>query len=156
MYRSRAYIELSDTSKFILGLFMQRRTWYTDGKGRNAKRVYQNKGLMFSYREAEGLWKINRRTFRDSIEQLISHGFLRIEKPGGTLQGNRIPTIYMLVDDWMHYGTDLFIKPDVPRHAATSDSLKKFNEERKSKFSSEPHLTRRVSPTSPEKRKSDV
>ncbi len=158
MYRSRAYIELSDTSKFILGLFMQRRTWYTDGKGKNTKRIYQNRGLLFSYREAEELWKINRRTFRDSIVQLIRHGFLRIENTGksGTLQGTRVPTIYMLVDDWMHYGTDLFIKPDVPRQAATSDSIKRFNEERKSKLSSELHLTRPVSPISPEKRKSDV
>lgn len=158
MYRSKAYIELSDTSKFILGLFMQRRTWYTNGKGKNTKRVYQNQGLMFSYREAEELWSINRRTFRDSIEQLIRHGFLRIENPGksGTFQGNRIPTIYMLVDDWMHYGTDLFIKPDVHRQAATSDSIKRYNEKRKGKFSSEPRLTRPVSPTSPERRKSHV
>ena len=156
MYCSKAYIELSDTSKYVLGLFMQRRTWYIDGKGRNAKRIYQNRGLLFSYREAEELWSINRRTFRDSIEQLINHGFLRIEVQGGTLEGKRVPTIYMLVDDWQHFGTSLFVKPEIPASTRYNRNLMRINQDRKSTLTSEPHLTRQVSPTSPERGKSDV
>lgn len=155
MYRSKAYIELSDTSKYVLGLFMQRRTWYMEGKGRNTRRVFQTQGLMFSYREAEQVWKINRRTFRDSIKQLIRHGFLRIENPGkgGTFKGTRVPTIYMLVDNWQHYGTDLFIKPEIPSSVCFNDNLKRINAARKGEFSREPNLTRQVSRTSPERAK---
>jgi hypothetical protein len=153
MLRSKAFIDLSNTSKIVLMLFMQRRTWSMSGKGKNAKRVYQNRGLLFSYREASDLWNINQRTFRDCIEQLIGHGFLRIEKQGGTFQGKRVSTVYMLVDDWMHYGTSLFMAPEVTHLIATSSSLRRFNTERKNNFSTEPRLTERVSSTSVEKAK---
>ncbi len=141
MFRSRAFIELSDTAKFILELFLYRRTWSVEGKGKNKKRIYKSRGLRLTYTEAECLWSINRRTFRDSIIQLIMHGFLRVEEQGGTLKGNRIPTIYMLVNDWEHYGTSLFIEPKISRTLG-NDSIKRFNESRKAKF--------RVSPTSPD------
>lgn len=150
MLRSRAFIDLSNTSKFVFILFMHRRTWYISGKGKNTKRIYYTRGLMFSYREAEELWSINRRTFRDSIEQLIAHGFIRIEKQGGTLQGKRVPTIYMLVDDWQHFGTPRFLEPDIPTPICHNDNLKRFNEARKKTFPREPKLTRQVRPTSPE------
>ena len=158
MLRSRAFMELSANAKFVLMLFLQRRTWYKEGKGRNTRLVFNNRGLMFTYTEATGLWNINRRTFRDSIVQLIEHGFLQIENPGkgGTLQGTRICTIYRLVDDWQHYGTPQFVKPETPATISHNDNLKRINEARKSKFSREPHLTRQVSPTSPERAKRTV
>jgi hypothetical protein len=156
MLRSKAFMELSKTAKFVLMLFMQRRTWYKEGKGKNTKRIYNNHGILFTYNEASYLWGINRRTFSDSIVQLIAHGFLKVEEHGGTLQGERVPTVYMLVDDWQHYGTPLFVKPEIPAKISYNDSLKRFNASKKSKFSSEPGLTRRVSPTSPETAKTAV
>ncbi|MGD0821021.1 MAG: hypothetical protein ABSA71_09785 [Desulfomonilia bacterium] len=156
MLRSAAFIKLSHTSKFVLMLFLCRRSWHKDGKRQNTKRIYDNRGLIFTYNEAENLWDINRRTFNDCIVQLIAHGFLRVEKPGGTLQGERVPTLYMLVDDWQHYGTPYFVKPEIPAKISYNDSLKRFNETRKSKLSSESHLTRQVSPTSPETTKRPV
>ena len=156
MLRSKAFMELSNTAKFVLMLFLLRRTWHTEGKGKKTKRLYDNRGLLFSYTEASSLWKINRRTFRDSIIQLIEHGFLRVEKHGGTLQGTRVCTIYRLVDDWERYGTPAFVKPEIPITISPNDCLKRINAARKSKLSSELHLTRRVSPTSPERAKRAV
>lgn len=140
--RSKAYIDLSHTAIFILSLFFQRRTWYKDGKGKNTKRIYKDRGLLFTYNEAQHLWGITPRVFRDCIVQLIEHGFLKVEEHGGTLQGNRVPTKYMLVSDWQHYGTYLFVKPEIPASICYNDNLKRINETRLSKFSTEPHLSR--------------
>jgi len=150
MMRSKAYIDLSNTAKFVLMLFMHRRTWYKEGKGKKTKRIYENRNLMFTYREARELWGINGRTFRDCIEQLISHGFIRVQEQGGTLQGERVSSLYMLVDDWQYYGTSRFIKPEIPKTLCFNDNLKRINEARKGKFSHEVYLTERMSPTSPE------
>ncbi len=139
MLRSKAYIELSDTAKHVLHLFLQRRTWYTEGKGRNTKRIFQNNGLLFSYSEANNLWGIPSKTFRRAIIQLIEHGFIRIENHGGTLQGTRVCSTYRLVEDWQHYGTDLFVKPEIPASICYSRSIQKLNASRatsrESKFS---------------------
>ncbi|MGO9146120.1 MAG: hypothetical protein ACLQDF_07105 [Desulfomonilia bacterium] len=153
MLRSAAFIELSNTSKFILMLFLCRRSWQKDGKRQNTIRIYDNRCLRFTYTEASDVWHINRRTFRDCIIQLIKHGFLQVENPGkgGILQGTRVCSTYRLVDEWQHYGTPAFVVPEIPRSISWNDNLKKVNEARKSKFSSEPHLTRQVSPASPER-----
>lgn len=153
MFRSRAYIELSHTAKHILLLFLHRRTWYVDGKGKNARRIYNNNGLLFSYTEAAQLWGIIPRTFRDGLVQLIENGFLRIEKPGGTFQGTRVPTVYALVDSWQHFGTPLFVKPNVPQSVRYNDTLKKVNEDRKKLKSPEVKLSRRLRLASVESKK---
>lgn len=142
MIRSQAFIELTNTAKLVLILFLHRRKWHIEGKGRKRRTVYNNRGLMFSYTEAEELWGINRRTFRDCIVQLIKHGFLQVEKQGGTLQGNRVISLYMMVPYWENYGTLQFIEPTMPM-IPNNDSLKRFNESRRNNS--------RVSLTSPDR-----
>lgn len=144
MIRSKAFMDLTNTAKVVLLLFMQRRTWYIQGKGRSSKRIYNNNDLQFSYTEAKKVWGINERTFRDSIKQLIEHGFLRVKERGGTFQGNRKPTIYMLVNDWERYGTPGFIKPEVPLGICYNDSLKRLNEAKRKTFSTEKNLSRQL------------
>jgi len=108
---------------------------------------------MFSYSEARQLWGINERTFRDSIIQLIEHGFLKIEQQGGTLQGTRECTLYMLVNDWERYGTPSFIKPEISKVISHNDNLRRINADRKKSFSPEPGLSRRLTKSSAERAK---
>ncbi len=158
MLRSKAFIELSNTAKFVLMLFLFRRTWSHDGKGKNTRRIYNNRGLKFSYTEAEQVWGIIPRTFRDCIIQLIEHGFLEVENPGksGTLQGTRVCTIYRIIADWERYGTPEFVKPIIPQSIPWNDCLKKVNAARKSKFSTEVTLSGRLRSSSVERVKVDA
>lgn len=51
--------------------------------------------LILSYSEVS--WKMNSRTFRAKLQELINKGFIRIVKSGGLLNN---PTIYALSNVW--------------------------------------------------------
>jgi hypothetical protein len=142
--RSPAFIDLTHTSQFVLLLFLARRPFERIGIRQNQKRIFGTRNLVFTYTEAKELWGISRRTFCDSINQLIAHGFLKIEQQGGTLQGARVPSVYALVDDWKYYDPNKVIQQNKKPKLCYSNSLKKYNKSRKQSISSEDRFTRQV------------
>ena len=130
MLRSKAFIDLNNTAKYVLMLFLYRRTWYKDGKGKNSRIRYHNNGLKFTYTEAEQVWGIIPRTFKNALNQLIERGFIRVESSGGTLRGNRECSEYRLIDNWQQFGTPGYLKPEIPKAVCYSKSLQKINADR--------------------------
>ena len=160
MIRSRAFIELSNTAKLVLLLFLQRRKWFKDGKGKNKRTHYNTRGLRFTYTEAEKVWGILPRTFRLAIIQLIRNGFIEVEVHGGTLQGNRVCTEYKLVDTWQKYGEPGYMMPSIPPTISYNDSFKRLNAERtksrKSEYSTDNNVSRQLTKSTAERVKMDV
>jgi hypothetical protein len=130
MFRSEAFISLTHTSKYVLQLFLSRREWHYEGKGRRRKPVFHNTGLKFLYREAVA-YGIDSTQFRRCIKELIEHGFIEIAKQGGQLHGHKECSEYDLVDDWKHYGTSAFAPRTAPMGACFSDSISKYNQTRR-------------------------
>ncbi len=132
MLRSEAFISLTRISICVLLLFLSRRTWSYERKGRKKKPVFQTTGLKFPYTEAEA-YGIGKRQFRRCITELVEHGFLEIARQGGQFHGHRECNEYTLIDDWKHYGTPQFIPRSTPKGVCFSDSLARYNRARASR-----------------------
>ncbi len=66
--------------------------------GRRQDWVTTNDGaIVFTYAEAQGLG-INPNAFRDILDDLVGHGFIRIARIGGRLHGG--VTLYGISDNW--------------------------------------------------------
>ncbi len=128
---SKAFMDLSRTSMVVLMLFLEKRSWHYEKKGKiKGKPIYNNKGHKFPYSEASE-YGIGKCQFRRSIKELIEHGFLTIEKQGGQFLGHRECSVYSIIDDWMLYGTIRFSPRPVPRAPCFSRGFRDYNEERK-------------------------
>jgi len=129
MFRSEAFISLTHISKYVLQLFLSRRAWHSEGKGRKKKYVYHDTGLKLPYTEAAA-YGIGRKQFRRCVIELIEHGFLEIAEQGGQLHGHRSCNVYDLINDWKYYGTPQFTPRTVPKGVCFSDSFAKHNQDR--------------------------
>lgn len=112
MLRSQAYLTLTETSKVVLQLFLQRRKYELVPKkpgSRKMTRIFVNHGLKFPHTEARE-YGITSRSFRRAVLQLWEHGFLVITRIGGqiedkqTKEQERVCSTYDLIDDWKLYG----------------------------------------------------
>lgn len=133
MLRSEAFTSLTHTSKYVLMLFLQRRTWKKREKGkRKGAPIYNNRGLRFPYGEAAA-YGIGKSQFRRAIGELFAHGFLVVAKQGGQFLGVRECSEYDLIDDWELYGLKGFKPRTKPRAPCFSSGFKSYNEKRKKK-----------------------
>jgi hypothetical protein len=104
LFQSDAFKKLSAKEIFILLRFLQKRPWKKDKK-RRGKPVYDNKGIAFTYDEANCLG-ISTSKFCDGIKKLVSVGFLDVAHQGGPY--GRDYSRYNISDRWRSYGTPLF------------------------------------------------
>jgi hypothetical protein len=126
MLRSTAFLSLTQTSMVVLMLFLSRREWRYEGKGRKKIQIFHNTELKFPYSEAKE-YGIGEKQFRRCITRLIEHGFLEVVHQGGQLHGHRECSVYDLIDDWKLYGTPQFTPRRVPKGVCPSDSLARYN-----------------------------
>ena len=134
MLRSQAYLTLTETSKVVLQLFLQRRRWELIPKkpgSRKMTRVFINHSLIFPHTEARE-YGITSRSFRRAVLQLWEHGFLVITRIGGqiedenTKEKERICSTYDLIDDWKLYGKDFRPRP-IPKGICFSSGFQEHN-----------------------------
>ncbi len=101
---SDAFKMLSAKGIQVLLRFLQKRTWAEIKVKRQKKRVYNDKGLSFTYGEAQELG-IGTSQFHVILKRLIELGFIDMEHQGGGLA--RDYSRYALSERWCNYG-----KPD--------------------------------------------
>jgi hypothetical protein len=106
MLCAAAFIDLSDKAK---SLYLICKVQRNAGSSKNigiAEQFYMNQAL---WRDKYGLFnKGNERGFYKAIEELISHGFIRIVRSG---KASRERSIYEYSDLWQEYGKPEFIVP---------------------------------------------
>lgn len=82
-----------------------------------AESIYLLMKKKFNYHNAEnisltykeGMQKMSKDRYRDSLDELIDYGFIKIIGGGWTVQK---ATIFAFSDQWKYYGTDQFtVKP---------------------------------------------
>lgn len=134
MLRSHAYLTLTETSKVVLQLFLQRREYKLVPKkpgSRKMTRIFINHGLKFPHTEARE-YGITSRSFRRAVLQLWEHGFLVITRIGGqredahTKEQERVCSTYDLIDDWRLYGKDFKPRP-IPKGICISTGFQEHN-----------------------------
>lgn len=108
---SDAFKRLSAKGIQALLRFLQKRTWAAIKVKRKKKPVYNNKGLSFTYAEAQELG-ISTSQFHVIIKKLVEVGFIDIEHQGGGLA--RDYSRYAISERWRVYGTPQF-KPMVKK-----------------------------------------
>ena len=116
MMESDAFRSLSASAMWVLLRFTQKLKWsYTKVRSRKT-RVYEIKGLTFTYSEAK-YFGLSDATFYRAIKKLVERGFLDVEHRGGTFGRGEIKdyTRFMLSDRWKAWGTPQFVKKDFPR-----------------------------------------
>ena len=104
---SPAFLKLTGKAPQVLFLFLSKRQFARIPKG--AKKVWEiinNEQIVFTYEEAKSKYGISYRTFSRAIEQLVSHGFIDIARPGIGVGG--FPTLYAISERWRQYGTENF------------------------------------------------
>jgi len=107
LIRSEAYSKLSGASHFVYQIFLSKRQLHKNGRAGKSCWIISNNGkIVFPYKEAVKKYHISNCRFARSIDDLISHGFLKITKPGNGLLNQS--TLYWLDDMWRNYGTDKF------------------------------------------------
>ena len=83
-------------------------------KDRSDEWIIENNGeIVYPYHEAERKG-INRRNFRNAIDELIQKGFLDINHSGSGGRKGDVST-YWIDDRWQDYETDKFRPPKNPR-----------------------------------------
>jgi hypothetical protein len=107
MMESEAFKSLTGTQMWILLRFLQKVTWTNTKVGGQKIRVYDKKGLMFTYREAQH-FGISDSTFNRAVGELVAKGFIDVEHQGGFY--GRDCSRYRLSDRWKQYGTQDFIE----------------------------------------------
>jgi len=127
MFRSKAFLEMTHTSKIWLMLLLHRREWDWIGMGRRKKRIFINDNLKMPYSEAEQ-YGMSTKQIRRAIVENYERGFIDIPTQGGQFQGKRKCNEYTVVDDWKLFGTPGFVKRTAPQGACYSGSLKKHNQ----------------------------
>lgn len=116
-----AWRNLSGTAKTVLMDFYCRRQMRKTGKDQY---VIENNGdIRYPYREAEASG-ISRTSFARAIDQLIAHGFLRIDHSGSGLRND--PSRYRLMEEWQTWkrGHDKTEQNGRPRRAQTGGFLR--------------------------------
>ena len=114
MMESEAFRSLSGKAMWILLRFIQKQTWGHMKHGVRNIRVYENRGLSFTYTEAN-YFGISDATFYRSIKTLVEKGFLDPEHRGGSLGQGRDYSRFKLSDRWSNWGTHAFQYKDFPR-----------------------------------------
>jgi len=99
MMRSKAWKELSAHS---IVLYMEMKAKYTG---------HNENDISFTYSEGEAL--MNKKTFTNSLDQLIDFGFIKVIRQSWT---TRECNIYGFHSMWQHYGTKMFaVTPRIKR-----------------------------------------
>jgi len=124
MIYSYAFNTLSAITIIVLIRFLQKRKYHKKKRNRGACE-YENKGLVFTYSEAEA-FGISPKSFSRAIQDLVRKGFLQIDHTGGSFNG-RDYSSYSLIEDWKNYGTGSFKPREKKAVIQYNESLKKHN-----------------------------
>jgi len=101
---SEPYRRLSAKASWVFLRFLQKRSWsYADKRKR--KRIYDGKGLVFTYTEANH-FKISTSHFLTIIKRLVELGFIDVDHQGGAY--GKDYSQYNLSERWRKYGTPEF------------------------------------------------
>ena len=109
---SNAFKKLSAKGIQVLLRFLQKRTWQETRVKRRKKIVFNNKGLSFTYTEAQELG-ISASQFLEILKRLIELGFIDMEHQGGGLA--RDYSRYAISERWRDYDTPDFKKVEKRR-----------------------------------------
>ncbi len=123
LLRSKAFRSLSKWSLLVYLDFLRKRQWGEAKRDGNTVWIFQNNGkIVYPYLEAERKG-INRREFRNALDELIKMGFLDINHHGkggrkiidrnGKVTGDM--TTYIISDRWENHGKPNFKPPKVER-----------------------------------------
>jgi hypothetical protein len=94
-------------------------------KGKKKWVCYNEKELIFTYREAQEKHGITQRRFRDALDQLIEHGLLDVIEAGNA--ATLTPTKYGICKRWLNYGTDEYeANPRIKAIRGYCDQRKRF------------------------------
>jgi hypothetical protein len=127
LLRSKAFRSLKKWSLLVYLDFLRKRQWSQAKRGGQKIWVLTNNGeIVYPYLEAERKG-INRREFRNALDELITKGFLDINHHGkggrkkidknGRVTGDM--TTYIISDRWKNYGKPNFKPPTVERRKDT-------------------------------------
>ena len=108
---SPAFLALSGRAPQVLLIFFgKRRIEKLKRPGPHGERfrVTNNGQLVFTYREARKTYGLSMRIFGRALDQLISHGFIDVDKTGGGMEGDC--SLYGLSERWWTFGTPDFVK----------------------------------------------
>jgi DNA-binding PadR family transcriptional regulator len=105
MLDSAAFKKLSAAGIRVLLRFLQKRSWQDYKVKGKKKRVYDNKGLSFTYAEAAVLG-IKNTSFYEAIKRLVEVGFIDLEYQGGCW--GKDYSRYSISERWRNYGTEDF------------------------------------------------
>jgi hypothetical protein len=130
MIMSEAFRSLTSISKSVLVRLLQKRPYSKEGRGKNARVVYNNNKIIFTYSEAR-CFKIGEASFRRAIKELIEKGFIEIEHQGGGFGFKKDYNIYNLIDDYKLWGTPDFKTRTKDPVIKTSRGFTDYNEKRK-------------------------
>jgi len=107
LIRSPAYLSLTGRAPQVLTVFLSKAVFqHVNLPGHRGKqwRQINNGEIKFTYSEAADLG-VPQGVFRRAIDQLVEHGFIDIDRPGGGMHGSA--TLYALSTRWRAWG-----KPD--------------------------------------------
>ena len=104
---SSAFKKLSAKGIQVLLRFLQKRTWEGIKVKQKKERIFNNKGLSFTYAEAKELG-IGTSKFHVILKKLVEVGFIDIEHQGGGLA--RDYSRYAFSERWRDYDTPNFKK----------------------------------------------
>ena len=96
----------------------------------NAKVIYYNSDLIFTYAEAES-FGISEASFRRALIELVEKGFLEVQYQGGSLGNGKDWSTYRLIDDWKLYGTPSFRPRTKTPAIQISKGFNNYNKNRK-------------------------
>lgn len=107
LLKSKAWLKLTGTSTQVYMLFLCKRKF--SRVPRKKKKTYvctNDKGLEFTYKEASKAYRITKRQFTKSVDQLVMFGFISVIYTGGGHQRDK--SIYGLIENWQNFGQSNF------------------------------------------------
>ena len=111
MHRSPAFRKLTANAILILLEFLSRRQLVKVGR-RNSWVTKNNGEIVLTYSETTKKFGISRSTFRNSIDQLVTLGFIDIAHHGGGMMKDC--SKYSISERWRDYGKEEFIQKSRP------------------------------------------
>jgi len=96
MVASPAYRHLSKSETDVLTVAIAKSDAVAAEKDRKQGRPL----FAFPFSEAERLLSMHPQLFKNAIEGLKSKGFIGVVRPGGTANGDGIPSLYQMQDAW--------------------------------------------------------
>ena len=126
---SDAFMDMKDIGKVLYMYFSLRQPIHK--KGKNEWVITENADISFTYSDAEKDCRISQKRFTRGMDELINHGFVRLEYQGGGTKGNF--SNYRMSQMWRNFGTDNFKILPRPKKTILVGCAKKSKQVKKNK-----------------------